>query len=387
MKKIADALLFLTTLFFVWGIASGAYAQEIEIFNETGEYMQTLVISDVAPEVSVDKVTENQITLSWSHYDWRADVAGYEVLQYAAATQTYEHVAFTPEQTFTIKDLKTAGVYSFKVRSYAVDENQQLYFGAESSELKAATAPKAVALKSLKYLSTGTVQVKWKKASAGSGYMVQYSTDKKFTDEKNCHLFISGKSKTKTKVKALGKSVYYMRVCPYKKVGDEYFFGAWSNTRKVKVKKGVSLKTMINHYKTDLSGRKEIKALTDNGVDIKKYKTTYDRVKAIYEWHARHGLEFVHCAACNDNFNTCIAVLFGNSRQYDSFIRLADGKFKNSDGSTVMHKWSLLYFSGMPYIFDPRLQSYTKNYKGTLYFGIPKNASMAKRYHFEGWYW
>ena len=38
---------------------------------------------------------------------------------------------------------------------------------------------------------------------------------------------------------------------------------------------------MLNAVKTDNSGAKQIKRYTDGGVNISKYKTTYDKFKAI----------------------------------------------------------------------------------------------------------
>ena len=73
---------------------------------------------------------------------------------------------------------------------------------------------------------------------------------------------------------------------------------------------------MLNAIKTDNSGAKQIKRYTDGGVNISKYKTTYDKFKAIYVWHAKnfkkHGW---NCVGCNSNFNNCLAALFAKSQK------------------------------------------------------------------------
>lgn len=386
MKKYLSVILSIAAVLCVLSAAYTAFSQEIEITDEFGEYSYSVTTSDKAPELKASKVNENVIKLEWEHYDWSADVSGFEVLKYSKSKKAFLHLAYTEKSCYNVKNLKPSSAYSFKVRSYSEDNEGNKYFGAESEALNAATSPKPVKIKSAKYVSTGKIEVKWKKSKSGSGYLIQYSTSQKFSSRYTNTVTVSGKSKTSKKIGALGKKTYYVRICPYKKADDKLYLGEWSDVASVKVKKGVSLKTMINSYKTDMSGRKYIKQLTDNGVDIKKYKTTYDRFKAIYEWHAVHGLEFEHCLACNSNFNSCIDALFGESRKYDSFIWIAAGEFKNSNGSVSIHKWSVLYFSGVEYIFDPRLQSYTKDYKGTLYFGIPKNSSLKKKYLFDCWY-
>lgn len=73
---------------------------------------------------------------------------------------------------------------------------------------------------------------------------------------------------------------------------------------------------MLNAIKTDNSGAKQIKRYTDGGVNISKYKTTYDKFKAIYVWHAKnfkkHGW---NCVGCNSNFNNCLVALFAKSQK------------------------------------------------------------------------
>lgn len=247
--------------------------------------------------------------------------------------------------------------------------------------------PKAVALSSVKYNSKGTITVKWKKQSGVSGYLVQYSTSKSFKDNgQTSTVAVSGAGKTSKKITGLAQKTYYVRVCPYKTINNYKYRGAYSNKISVKVKKGASFKAMINATKTDLSGRAAIKKLTNNGVDIKKYKTTYDRMKAIYTWHAKNNTKFVHCLACNANFNECIIALYGKNHCYDPYAWIACNYFINSNGSKTEHKWSVIYISGVPYIFDPRIQGYG-NYKGFDYFGIQTSSKKAKKkYHFDGWY-
>lgn len=250
--------------------------------------------------------------------------------------------------------------------------------------------PKATTISSAKYASKGKMNVKWKKNAQGSGYIVQYSTSSKFAKKNTCNVIVSKNTTLSKAISSLPKKTYYVRVAAYKKIDGQLYRGAWSKSKKVVIKKGVSLKTMINSTKTDLSGRKDILEITHKAVDIKKYNTTYDRIKAIYDWHSKNNTKyFANCMECNMSFNDAISVLYGKKEKYDQHIWLAAGSFKNNNGSVVMHKWSVLYIKGVPYIFDPRLQGYTSNKKGTTYFGVPKSSKLTKKYLFEGWmfYW
>ena len=79
--------------------------------------------------------------------------------------------------------------------------------------------------------------MKWKKVSKASGYIIQFSTDKKF--KKDLRKVTVGKSKTvsKTVGKLKAGKKYYVRVCAYVKSGGKKIQGNWSKVKSVKVKK------------------------------------------------------------------------------------------------------------------------------------------------------
>ena len=306
---------------------------------------------------------------------------------YNAASKQYKHIAYTDKFSFTITNLSPNTKYQIAVREYYVTDIDNRYiFGEYSDILSVYTSPKTPTLKKASYAKTGRINVKWSKVSNAKGYILQYSTSKSFAEKNTCTIVISDKSKKERTISNLFAKTYYIRICSYQSVSGRKYCSQWSKTKSVKVKKGVSLKAAINGTKTDLTGRNEIKNLTKNGVDIKKYKTTYDRLKAIYNWHAKHYQDFEHCLACNSNFASCVNALYADKKKYDDFIWISADGFKNRDGSVVMHKWCVLYVNGTHFIFDPRLQGYTGNYKGDLYFGKTKSSSIGKKYVFDYWY-
>ena len=78
--------------------------------------------------------------------------------------------------------------------------------------------------------------VKWKRASKASGYLVQYSLKKNFKGAKKVAINSASTNKTVVKKLKAGKT-YYVRVCNAVKSGSKTYYGAWSKTKTVKIKK------------------------------------------------------------------------------------------------------------------------------------------------------
>ena len=80
------------------------------------------------------------------------------------------------------------------------------------------------------------IALKWKKNTSGTGYQIQYATDKKF--KKECKTKTISKNKTTSyTIKSLKKKkTYYVRIRTYKKLGNTYYSG-WSSAKKVKINK------------------------------------------------------------------------------------------------------------------------------------------------------
>ena len=79
------------------------------------------------------------------------------------------------------------------------------------------------------------IALKWKNTS-GTGYQIQYATDKKF--KKECKTKTISKNKTTSyTIKSLKKKkTYYVRIRTYKKLGNTYYSG-WRSAKKVKINK------------------------------------------------------------------------------------------------------------------------------------------------------
>ena len=78
-----------------------------------------------------------------------------------------------------------------------------------------------------------TVTISWKKLTGAKGYQICYSTSKKWKGKKQKLV-----SKNKAFIKKLKKKkTYYFRVRAYRLEGTKKAYGAWSNTKKIKINK------------------------------------------------------------------------------------------------------------------------------------------------------
>lgn len=330
------------------------------------------------------------IKLYWE-MPYYGNAEGVEVLSYNSTTKQYKLIKDMPykagQMSYKVADLKKDTYYIFAVRSYVTIDGVRKY--SNYAKIPCRTSPAETSLTSVKYVGAGKMKINWKKVDGVSGYIIKYSTSANIGDNATtCTLAVSGANNTSRTISGLAKKKYYVKICTYKTTSYRKFMSAYSTPKTVTIKEGVSMKTMLNSIKTGVSGRDNILYYTDKGVDIAKYSTTYDRFKAIYNWHSKHNTDYGwSCVGCNSNFNRCLAELFKDSNKtYDYYIYLAAGNVRNNDGSVVMHKWSVIYLAGTPYIFDPRLQGYTGNKTGNDYFGILRGSVRSKMYLFDYWY-
>ncbi len=80
-----------------------------------------------------------------------------------------------------------------------------------------------------------SVSLKWtKKTKNTTGYIIEYSTNKKFKKAKRITVK-SNKTVKKTVKKLKSKKQYYFRIRTYKKVGKKKYYSTWSKVKKVKI--------------------------------------------------------------------------------------------------------------------------------------------------------
>ena len=147
--------------------------------------------------------------------------------------------------TYKVADKKIAAISKtgkIKLKSYG--QTKITIKAAAKGKYKAATKTITLTVKpvknritSLKSTKAKTFEVKWKKDKKASGYIVQYSMDKKF--KKNVKKVVVTKNKTTTKkiTKLKPGKKYYVRVCSYKNSRGKRVQGAYSKVKTVTVRK------------------------------------------------------------------------------------------------------------------------------------------------------
>ncbi len=172
------------------------------------------------------KNSKSSISLTWNTLEG-AD--GYQIFRLKSDGK-YKRIATTNKTTYVNKKLSAGTIYKFKVRAY-VKVNGKIKTASFSKAVAMTTIPAKVSGVTVK-AAKKAIKVKWQDTS-GSGYIVQYSTDKKFkTGCKNINVSSSKKNIKITKLTS-GKT-YYVRVCAFSKnIANS---GAYSKKIKVTVK-------------------------------------------------------------------------------------------------------------------------------------------------------
>ncbi|MBQ4529180.1 MAG: leucine-rich repeat protein [Lachnospiraceae bacterium] len=120
--------------------------------------------------------------------------------------------------TITIKAAATAG------------------YKAATKKVTITVKPKKAVISSVKSLKEKSITIKWKKDTKASGYILQYSTDKRFKKNVKKVTISSNKTISKEISKLKAGKTYYVRVCSYMKSSGEKIQGSYSKAKSVKVK-------------------------------------------------------------------------------------------------------------------------------------------------------
>ena len=190
---------------------------------------ETTTKSELKGKVSGLRQSDNSkssISLTWKALEG-AD--GYQIFRLYSDGK-YKKIATTNKTTYVNKKLSAGTIYKYKVRAY-VKVNGKIKTASFSKAVAMTTIPAKVSGVTVKSVKKA-ISVKWQLTS-GSGYIVQYSTDKRF--KTGCKIVKVSSNKKKIKISKLtsGKT-YYVRVCAFSKnIANS---GAYSKKIKVTVK-------------------------------------------------------------------------------------------------------------------------------------------------------
>lgn len=121
------------------------------------------------------------------------------------------------------------------VSKITVSASETANYLKASKTITVKVAPKKATITKVTSSKAKTLVVTWKKDSTVTGYQIQYATNKKFTSAKTVTVSKASTVK-KTISKLKSKKTYYIRIRSYKKANSTTIYGAYSATKKIKIK-------------------------------------------------------------------------------------------------------------------------------------------------------
>lgn len=210
--------------------------------------------------VKAKKGEEFHITVS-DYYDKKEDLTltiGHvkQPITAGNVTKTYSAKA----QSFTIKTgvkENAAVTFTSSNKKVKVDKNGKVtiekgFIGEATITIKAAATksylanskkitvtvnPSKTTICKAENVKGQKLKVSWKKNTVGSGYEVQYSTDKSFKKGVTTKKVSKNKTTSLTVSKLSKGKAYYARVRTVKKVGSKSYYSGWSSVKSAKIKK------------------------------------------------------------------------------------------------------------------------------------------------------
>ncbi|MDO4322262.1 MAG: leucine-rich repeat protein [Lachnospiraceae bacterium] len=173
----------------------------------------------IQPKITLKKTSYSKTTGSAS-FNLNAKASGKAVLKYSSSNKKVATVS--SKGVVTIKGAGKA-VITVSATLSKIKATKSINLTVKPAKM---AAPKLTAKKK-------TMTVSWKKASGITGYQIQYSTSKKFTESTTKTVTVKKASQVKKSIKGLAAKTYYVRIRAY---GRDSMTGSWSKTAKVKVK-------------------------------------------------------------------------------------------------------------------------------------------------------
>lgn len=182
--------------------------------------------------LSAESQTVRSIRLKWESVE---GAQGYTLYQRKDKSKKWKKVRDLQQNFYAVRKLKPATIYRFRVAAYKDGASGREYWPV-SETLVTATVPEKTSIKVTQagfYLADYHLRLlicRAKKVKGASGYQYAYSR------------FRNGKYKTSRRKKWIQKlrlqvgRVYYFKVRAYKKVGDTYYYGEYSDPEAVRIK-------------------------------------------------------------------------------------------------------------------------------------------------------
>ena len=214
----------------IWTYTSGTgwHWQEEET-SQTNQTSKAATNKLENPTVTGASNVSNGIKVTWKD---SSSVKGYYILR-KSGKGNWSKIATVKAgvRSYIDKKAKNGTKYSYTVQSYSASTKS----GYDKTG-KTAYRLTNIKISSAKYKKSCKVVVKWKKNAKATGYQIQYSTKKNFSNAKT--LTVKGAGKSSYTISKLSKNTkYYVRVRAYYNKSSVKSYTSWSGTKTAKVKK------------------------------------------------------------------------------------------------------------------------------------------------------
>ncbi len=195
--------------------------------NDYHDVPPEIISFDIIPQkvkgLTVTKQTAGSVSLSWTPY--AGSIGGYQV--WYKTDGTWKRAGSTKDTAFTVKGLKGAKKYYFKVRAFQKKKGVT-YFGAYSAAKASYTKPKKVTNISTAAITSSSITLEWETQPLVTGYAIY-----QFNPETEKYEYIKTVKGTKNTYKRTGLeagTAYYFKIKPIMKLSDGTVYkGALSN--------------------------------------------------------------------------------------------------------------------------------------------------------------
>lgn len=174
--------------------------------------------------------TTDSLKLSWEKV---SGATGYRVYMYNSTAKKWVKIKNTTSTNYVVDDIGSGAVCKFKIRAYK-KLGKKYFWGTASASLSVATKPEKVEISNISP-SINTVLIEWKKVGGATGYVIEYSQKKDFSDKKKVTVS-KGTTVTKNITNLIGGKTYYFRIRAYKILNEKKLYGAYSSVVKAKAK-------------------------------------------------------------------------------------------------------------------------------------------------------
>ena len=199
--------------------------------------------------LSVKGNSSNAVSVQWNKVP---GASGYEVYKYHDLYEEYILVDTVPanQTDYKFDQLSSGTKYKFKVRAFTDTARGKLYGASakctastktanpsnpktdDSAAIKKVQAVRAK-IKSAKNIRAKKIKLKLSGSAGCDGYQIQYSAKKNFKSAKK----LTRKSGSVTLKGLKKRRTYYVRVRVYKAIHNNMYYGKWSKTKAVKVRR------------------------------------------------------------------------------------------------------------------------------------------------------